>query len=71
MFKQYWFKANSQPHLVLQECAVLLAIDCRRSSMSPFQLKNITSMTFRAIGLRRAIFSQVIFGHAIQHSVNR
>ena len=56
MFKQFWFTVNSQPDLILQECAVILAIDCRRSSVSPFQLKNMTSMTFRATWLHHAIF---------------
>jgi len=29
MFKQFWlFTANSQPHLILQECAVIMSINC-------------------------------------------
>ena len=31
MFKQCWlFTANTQAHLILQECAVIWATDCRR-----------------------------------------
>ena len=62
MFKQCWlFTANTQPYLILQEWAVIWAIDCRRSSMSPFQLKNMTSMTFRATWVCRAIFFPGVF----------
>jgi len=29
MLKQFWlFTVRSQPHLILQKCAVILAIDC-------------------------------------------
>jgi len=55
------FKENSPPHLFLKDSAVILAI-YRRTwwhgmvKQSPFRLKYLTCMTFRAPLLRLAIF---------------
>ena len=63
MFKQFWlFTANSQPHLILQECASNMATDCHRSSMSPFQLKNMTAWLSEQLDCTVQFSSQVFLG---------
>jgi len=42
MFKQFWlFMVKSQPHLILQKCAVILAIDCHTNWHRMIKYKSI------------------------------
>jgi len=75
MLKQCWlFMVNSRPHFMLQDCAVILAIDCGTigmgwSSPSVFWLKNMACMTIRASDCAMQFSCLVTLGNSVQHSV--
>jgi len=69
------FMAKSWPHLILQECTVILAIDhCTKwhgmVKQSLFWLKNMTCMTSEPPACIVQYSSTITLGYAIQHSVS-
>jgi hypothetical protein len=74
MLRQLWlFMVKSRPHLILQECTLILAIECCTNWHGMVMHKSTAAeeqkcMTFRAFGLKHAISFLVPFGCAIQHS---
>ena len=76
VLKPFWlFTANSRPHLTLQECAVILAIDHCNNWRRIVKHKSILSQEHDMHDFQSTLtaqgnfFSLVMFGHTIQHSV--
>jgi hypothetical protein len=75
MLKQFWLlTVKNWPHLILQECTVILAIDCLTNWYGLVKHKSLLAEEYKMHDFQSTMTavqfsSSVTFDHAIQYSV--